>query len=310
VLDNFSLGVMGRWGFDYEHLRRLRPDIIAISLKGLGSTGPHAHYVTWGPNLTALFGMTHLWNHPDAPQPTAEARAQHPDFMSGVCGAFAVMAALIHRQRTGEGQFIDGAQVEAGAALLGPFYMEDTLNGVPPQPQGNRHPTAAPYGAYRCRDGDRWCTMVVYTDGDWARFRRALGDPSWAAEARFQTVLGRLRHRSELDALVESWTAQHDAYEVMRLLQAAGVEAGVVQDVEDHFARDEQYRARGFLVELQEPELGPLVTEGVPIHLSATPGGVRTHAPLLGEHTERICRDVLGLSDEEVAFLTEQKVLY
>lgn len=310
VLDNFSLGVMGRWGFDYEHLRRLRPDIIAISLKGLGSTGPHARYVTWGPNLTALFGLTHLWNHPEALQPTAEARAQHPDFMSGVCGAFAVMAALIHRQKTGEGQFIDGAQVEAGASLLGPSYMEYTLNGASPQPQGNRQPGAAPHGAYRCLGGDRWCTIAVYTDGDWASFRRVLGDPPWATEARFQTLLGRQRHRVELDGLLESWTAQHDAYEVMHLLQAAGVEAGVVQDVEDHFERDEQYRARGFLVELQEPELGTLVTEGLPIHLSATPGGLRTHAPLLGEHTEEICREVLGLSDEEVGHLTEQKALY
>lgn len=310
VLDNFSLGVMGRWGLDYENLRRLRPDIIAISLKGLGSTGPHAPYVTWGPNLTALFGLTHLWNHPDASLPTAEARAQHPDFMSGVCGAFAVMAALIHRQKTGEGQFIDGAQVEAGASLLGPLYMEYTLNGNPPQPRGNQHVAAAPHGAYRCRGDDRWCTIAVYTDGDWARCRRALGDPPWAADARFQTLLGRRRHRAELDGLVESWTEQRDAYEVMRLLQAAGVEAGVVQDVEDQFERDEQYRARGFLVELQEPELGPLVTEGVPIHLSETPGAVHTHAPLLGEHTEQLCRDVLGLSAEEIGYLTEQKVLY
>ena len=112
VAENFSLGVLDRWGLGYERLREVKPDIILLSLKGLGNTGPHAHHVTWGPNLLCLFGMTYLWNYPDSNLPTAEARVQHPDFMAGVAGAAAVMAALLHRERTGQGQYIDGAQME------------------------------------------------------------------------------------------------------------------------------------------------------------------------------------------------------
>src|SRR5919199_3088496 len=125
VTENFSLGVLERWGLGYDRLHELKPDIILISLKGLGNTGPHAHHVTWGPNLMCLFGMTYLWNHPDGRFPTVEARTQHPDFMSGVAGAAAVMAALLNRQRTGRGQYIDGAQIEAGASLVRPQYLGD-----------------------------------------------------------------------------------------------------------------------------------------------------------------------------------------
>ena len=142
IVENFTLGVLQRWGLDYPNVKQVNKEIIMLSLRGLGSTGPRAADTTWGPNLTALFGMTHLWNYVDAPYPTAEARAQHPDFLSGCSGAFAIMAALLHRKETGKGQHIDGSQIEAGASLLGPVYLDYFINGRVQAPQGNQRPGA------------------------------------------------------------------------------------------------------------------------------------------------------------------------
>lgn len=309
VVENFTLRVMKRWGLGYPNLRRVRPDLVMISLRGLGSTGPDAEYATYGPNLTPLFGLSYLWNDARSGTPTGEVRAQHPDFMSGVCGAFAVMAALSHRAVTGQGQWIDGAQVEVGAALLGPSYLEYIVNGTDPVPQGNRCLWATPHGAYRCQGEDRWCVIAVETDTQWEGLCRALANPQWARDHKFLTFLGRAAHREELDAHLERWTSQHTAHWVMEALQREGVPAAAVQDVEDLFQRDPQLQARGGLVEIVEPELGPVVTEGLPVHLSETPGSLRTHAPLMGEHTRETCRDLLGLPEGDVRRLELDGVL-
>src|SRR5581483_10455755 len=150
VIENFSLRVMERWGMSYEQLKAIKPDIIMIRLKGLGCTGPYASHVTWGPNLLCLMGTTYLWNEPGGESPTGEARTQHPDFMSGVAGAAAVMSALLRRARTGQGQYIDSAQIEVGAFFLAPFYLDFMVNGRDPGPVGNHKPGAGPYGAYPC----------------------------------------------------------------------------------------------------------------------------------------------------------------
>lgn len=309
VLENFSLGVLERWGLGYERLRELKPDIILISLKGLGNTGPHAHHVTWGPNLLCLMGMTYLWNHPDSEAPTQEARTQHPDFMSGVAGAAAVMAALLYRERTGKGQYIDGAQIEVGASLLGPYYLDYLVNGRNPTPVGNRRPGASPRGAYPCAGDDRWCVISVEGQDEWERFCRAIGKAEWCRDPRFATPLSRERHAAELDRLVGEWTRQHTPREVMDLLQAAGVAAAPVQDVEDQLFADPHARARGLYVTLEEPAMGPVVTEYPPARLSETPPSVRSPAPLMGEHTEEVLREVLGLSDDEIEALKAEGAL-
>jgi len=310
VTENFSLGVLDRWGLGYNQLRTVKPDIILLSLKGLGNTGPHAHHITWGPNLLCLFGMTYLWNHPGASVPTQEARVQHPDFMAGVAGAAAVMAALLYRARTGQGQYIDGAQIETGASLLGPYYLDYIVNGRNPEPAGNRRPGAAPHGAYPCADGpERWCAISVEGQEEWERFCKAIGDPDWCRDPRFATPLGRERHGEELDRLVGEWTHHHTGQEVMACLQAAGVAAAPIQDVEDMFQRDPHLKARGLLVELNEPEMGPVVTEYPPVRLSETPPQIHTPAPLMGEHTEQVMRELLHLGDDEIEDLKAQGVL-
>ncbi|HXG51562.1 MAG TPA: CoA transferase [candidate division Zixibacteria bacterium] len=310
LVENFGLGVLEKWGLDYPRLREINPRCILIRVKGMGCTGPHAADLTYGPNVGNTMGTTYLWNYPGATTATAEPRTQHPDFMGGVTGAFAVVLALIHRKKTGRGQWIDSAQVEIGASLLGPRYLEYSVNGTEPRPTGNHSLVAAPYGAYRCAGNDRWCVISVEREDEWQRFAALLERAGLEPDPRFATHLGRVRHRDDLDRWVTSWTSRHDPYHVMETLQAIGVCAAVVQDVEDQFERDPQYRATGFLVALNEPEAGKVVTEGVPVRLSETPGRVRGPAPLMGEHTREIARNLLGLSDAEIARLEEERVLY
>jgi crotonobetainyl-CoA:carnitine CoA-transferase CaiB-like acyl-CoA transferase len=218
--------------------------------------------------------------------------------------------ALIQRKKTGRGQWIDSAQVEIGASLLGPRYLECSVNHREPKPEGNRSLISAPYGPYQCKGDDRWCVIVVETQDEWERFVKLLKQAGLTADEKFATHLGRVRHREELDKWVTTWTRQYDAYEVMETLQEIGICAAVVQDVEDQFKRDPQYAATGFLVKMKEPEAGDVVTENVPIRLSETPGKVRGLAPMMGEHTHQIARELLSLSDKEIAQLEEEKVLY
>jgi benzylsuccinate CoA-transferase BbsF subunit len=304
------LGILEKWEFDWPKLQLINPRCVLIRVKGMGCTGPHAADLTYGPNVGNTMGTTYLWNYPGATTATAEPRTQHPDFMGGVTGAFGVVLALIQRKKTGRGQWIDSAQVEIGASLLGPRYLDYSVNRRDPQPEGNRSLNAAPYGPYPCRGEDRWCVISVYSDAEWERFAAHLERAGLRRDDRFATHLGRVRHKGELDRWVTSWTSRYDPYEVMEALQAIGVCAAVVQDVEDQFKRDRQYAATGFLVKMTEPEAGEVVTEGVPIRLSETPGRVRGFAPLMGEHTHEIARTLLGLSDAEIAQLEEEKVLY
>jgi benzylsuccinate CoA-transferase BbsF subunit len=310
LVENFGLGILEKWGLDWPQLREINPRIILIRVKGMGCTGPHAADLTYGPNVGNTMGTTYLWNYADATTATAEPRTQHPDFMGGVTGAFAVVLALIQRKKSGFGQWIDSAQQEIGASLLGPKYLEYTVNKREPKPEGNRSLIAAPYGPYQCKGDDRWCVIAIYAEDEWQRFARLLEKSGLRADAKFSTHLQRVRNKEELDKWVTSWTLQLDAYEVMETLQNIGVCAAVVQDVEDQFKRDKQYAATGFLVNLTEPEAGDIVTENVPLRLSETPGKVRGVAPLMGEHTHEIARNLLGLTDAEIKKLDEEKVFY
>jgi len=309
VVENFSLGVLERWGMSYEELREIKPDIILIRLKGLGCSGPYAHHITYGPNLLALAGITHLWNHPNSQASTGEARTQHPDFMSGIAGAAAVMAALLYRERTGTGQCIDSAQIEAGATLLGPYYLDYRINGRDSQPAGNERPGAAPYGAYPCAGDDRWCSIEVKSQAEWERLCQAVGHSEWFSDQRFATALARQRNKADLDRLVSEWTCQHTGLQITLLLQSFGVASAPIQDVADQLSSNPQFEARGFFVTMDEPELGPIMTEAPPVKMSETPPQICRAAPLMGEHTESVLGEVLNLSDAEIAALTEAGVL-
>ena len=234
------------------------------------------------------------------------------DHTGGYFAAAAVLLALRQRNRTGRGQWIDLAQVEAAITLTGPAILDYQVNGRstrrPGYPPGNRadHPAVAPHNAYRCRGRDEagqavWCAIAVFTDDQWAALCTEMDRVDLVADPRFATNRARLAHQAELDAIISAWTADQDRYAVMERLQAAGVPAGVVQTAADRVERDPQLRARGLFQEFDHAELGRLAIEGLPIHLSRTPGRVHRAAPLLGEHNEYVYRDLLGLTDEEFA---------
>jgi len=305
VVENFSAGVMSRLDLDYSKLHDVNPSIIMISLQGLGATERHS--VTFGQNIPPIIGLTYLWNHPDAPKPVG-SELFYPDYYAGIQGACAVLAALDYRRRTGKGQYIDSAQAEAAAALLGPFYLDSAVNHRDPKAIGNQSLYTAPHGCYRCAGEDNWCVIAVYTEKEWENFCQVLENPSWAREAKFATGVERVRHRAELDPLVQAWTMQHGAYDVMELLQTAGVAAGVVQNAAQ-LDGDPHLRARGFIVETDHPDMGRIRHGGLPIKLSATPGRVRCHAPLLGQDNQYVLGNLLGLTAEAIEELEKLGVL-
>ena len=316
LLDNYGPGILDRWGFGYEEARRHRPDLIVVNMPGMGLSGPQKGYVTWGPNIASVTGMTHLWGLPTYTEPVGSQSA-HPDYVAAAHGALAVMLALLQRAETGEGQQIEVAQLETAASFLGPQYLDYLVNGRDPQPTGNSHPAYAPYGCYRCGPrpdpgpedplggDDRWCFIACTSDEEWEALCAAVGHPEWRDDPRFADLVARLRHREELDALLGAWTRQRSPHQVMELLQGREVPAAAVQDGRDLF-EDPHLRERGYQTEILHRVPGrSLIYPGLTAHLSLTPGAVRREAPELGEDNDDFFGELLGLSAAEIEALAE-----
>jgi crotonobetainyl-CoA:carnitine CoA-transferase CaiB-like acyl-CoA transferase len=308
VIDNFSARVMHNWGMDYESIRKIKPDIIAVSMSGFGHTGPQKDYVSYGPTLQALSGYTLLMRHPG--REPAGWGYSYADMSGGYSGALAVLMALWHRKRTGEGQFVDLSQFETIASVVGPSLLDILVHKSTLAPFGNRsqEAPAAPHGVYRCAGDDRWCAITIFTEDEWQAFCRVLGNPTWTRETRFTSLDARLTHQDELDRYVEAWTQQQAPEEVMALLQGAGVPAGVVANGAD-LDRDPQLRARGYWAQVKTPEGDEVMLDGTPVKLSVTPGYVAAPGPLLAEHTESVLKRLLNYSDEHIAQLKTERVV-
>ncbi len=306
VVENFTPRVMANWGLDYPNLKKIKPDLIMLSMSTMGNTGPWRDYVGFGPTIHAFSGMTHLTSFPGKP-PTGLGFA-YADHIAGMVAILALLSALEYRYRTGEGQYIDVSQGEMMASLLGDTILDYTVTGKLPEPVGNRSTEAAPHDVYRCRGDDRWCAIAVSTDEEWRGFCRALGNLAWTEDSRFSTLSRRLENAGELDRRVEEWTRGRTAEEVMALLQQEGVAAGVVQDASD-LANDLQLRARGFFVELDHPDLGKTISDAVPIKLSDTPARYNRAAPISGQDNDYVYRKLLRLSKNEMAGLRKRGVI-
>ena len=309
VAENFSARVMASWGLDYPRMSEVREDIIMASLQAFGQTGPRRDFVSFGPILMAFSGMTYLWRDPEVERPGAACQTAFPDYVAPSYGALAILAALHYRARTGKGQYIDISQAETAASMLGPAYLEWLINGREPEPQGNFSSTAAPHGCYKCKGDDRWCVISVETQEEWVRFCEIVGRREWATDARFVDLSGRVAHKQELDALVESWTMQQTPHQVMLVLQREGIGAGVVQTGEDLY-RDPHLRERGFARDVYHPQVGWVTRGGPSVRLTAGDAFSRDEfAHSAGDDNEAVFGELLGLSSAQIKELTEREVL-
>jgi crotonobetainyl-CoA:carnitine CoA-transferase CaiB-like acyl-CoA transferase len=303
VMDNFSARVMRGWGMDYTSVSKIKPDIICISMSGLGHTGPRASYVSYGPTLQALGGFTRLMA--DENGEPAGYGYSYADMAGGYTGALAALIALWHRKQTGRGQFIDLSQFEALVSLAGPALLDISANRRVQSPPGYRSQEipAAPHGVYRCRplgdDDDRWLAISVRTQAEWERFVGAIGSPNWALSPEFRTLFQRMRKREQLDQHIESWTIMRTAEHAMELLQGAGVAAGVVSNGADICVRDRQLRTRNFWGTVTLPDGGRTNVTGIPFKMPRSPGSVRAPSPLIGSSNDYVFGELLGYSRAE-----------
>jgi benzylsuccinate CoA-transferase BbsF subunit len=323
LVEAFVPGVMARWGLTYEQLREWNPRLIMASHCLQGQWGPHARHRGYGQIAGAMSGWYDLTGE-EGGEPLGPYSA-YTDFVSWPFLLCAILVALEAREETGRGQYIDHAQLETSVHFLAPLLLDLQLNGRIATRRGNREDYAAPNNAYRCgkdeggrmKDepavaaanhpspfilppSDRWVALSVSTDGEWRALCRVLGVPDLADDPRLATLAGRKQHEAELDALIGARTADEEPFALAERLQAAGVPAGVVYKASDLFA-DPQIRHRRFFRRLQHPEIGEHAVHGQSFRISGLEPGPLRAAPLLGEHTAEVCRDVLGMSDDEIA---------
>jgi crotonobetainyl-CoA:carnitine CoA-transferase CaiB-like acyl-CoA transferase len=299
---------MDRLGLGYETLKEINPRIILFSTQLLGSTGPWCRWIGYGPHNHAVSGLQYLWNYPEDVDTPAGSTNTHPDHLVGRLGALGVTAALIQRHREGGSAHVEVAQFEVMIQLLGDLLLKESLAPGSVRPRGNSSERGSPWGVYPCLGDDEWCVINVRSDAEWSALRNALGNPAWAARTEYDGVSGRRAAQREIDDALGAWTCERSPTDVMELLQAHGVPAGVVQHAE-HQVRDPHLREREFFRELDQPGLGHVLLEGPVFRSTDLPGPRIEPAPLLGEHTRDIARSVLGLSEPEIDRLVEERAL-
>lgn len=306
LLENFTTGTMQKFGLSYEDVIKINPNIVYASITMQGQTGPHCLHPGVGPNVASLAGLTQLCGWPD--RIPANLYGAYGDFITPYFAASAILSALDYRHRTGKGQYLDVSMYETAIQFLAPLVLDYTINDREPVAMGNRCSYAAPHGVFPCKGGDRWCVIAVFTDEEWSKFKEAMGDPVWANDSRFATLLGRKEYEGELEDQISAWTIKMEAEDIMNLLQQAGVAAAVVETVLD-IDKDPQLKHRHHFIELDHEELGLISVDSPAFHLSKTQFELRA-APSVGQHNEHVCIQILGMNDEEFVTLLNEGVLY
>ncbi|HEY2107918.1 MAG TPA: CoA transferase [Candidatus Binataceae bacterium] len=307
AVENFAPGVIDRFGVGYQALRAARPDLIMLSMSGYGQTGPYAKFVSYGLMIASHCGL-HTVTSYDGDRPR-ELGISYADPTTGIFGAWLIIAALIHRDRTGQGQHIDLSMLEAMEMIMPEPLLEYAISGHEPQPMGNHDPWMAPHNCYKTRgDAEHWVTIAVGNEKEWRALCEAMGKPSMAQDPRFHDAPSRKQNEAELDRVISAWTSERDRWELTETLQRAGVAAIPTYTNED-VAKDRHLRERGFLIELPHPEIGAYTHAGVPWTMSRTPSKVRTPAPRLGADTDYVMGTILGYSPDKIAELRDTGII-
>jgi benzylsuccinate CoA-transferase BbsF subunit len=297
VMENFTPGVMDKWGLGYEALKKVKPDIIMVRQNGFGMEGPYKNLAAFGMILAAIAGIPNYIGWPDR-GPLPVGVGAYTDSISPRFASAALIAALEYRDRTGKGQIIDLSQFETALYFLLPGLLDTAVNEREPARNGNAVDYAAPHNVYPCKGEERWSTIVATGDAQWAALCKAMGKPDLAADPRFDTLKHRKENETALDAAIEAWTIDRTPEEVMTLLQAAGVPAGMVENAADLF-EDPQLRERGLFWPMEHSEMGLFTHLGTSMVLSRTPARASAPSPCLGEHNEYVLTKILGKTDEE-----------
>ncbi|MGD9891134.1 MAG: CaiB/BaiF CoA transferase family protein [Dehalococcoidia bacterium] len=305
VADSMTPGSLARYGLDYESLRVVKPEIVMYSTTQMGQTGPYRSFGGYGQHGAATAGFHALTGWPD--RPPAGIFGAYTDFLAPWFLLTGLIAALEYRDRTGVGQYVDQSQVEAGIQLLGPQFLDFFANGHELTRAGNDDAEMFPHAAFPCTGSDCWVAIAARDDADWAALCRAIGREAWATDPALMGHDRRRKRATEIETVIAEWTGSRSPREAMAELQAVGVPAGAVQTCEELFS-DPQLDHRGHWWTLDHAVIGPHAYDAPVWKLSRTPAEGRRPGPALGQHTDEVCRDVLGLSDEEIADLTADGV--
>ena len=298
--ENFTPRVMRNFKLEYEDLRQIRPDIIMVSSTGYGYTGPWADYGAIGYTTEATSGLSHISGYKDGPPVLPEI--PYADYTAAEHTAFAIMAALAYRARTGRGQFIDVSQSETLTSTIPEAIMDFTVNGRISERMGNQDTLMSPHGCYPCTDDDKWIAIAVSTDEQWSALCDVLECPEWPADTRFADALSRWNHRDAIDALLSEATVSHEQYALMTALQTKGVPAGAVLDGKS-LLFDPHLKDRGFYEVAEHHSstgMPPLPYSSRPWKFSGTPAELRAAAPTLGQHNRFVLSELMGANAQQV----------
>ena len=313
VAEGFSPGVLDNWGLGYSALKEIKPDIVYVQQSGMGAQGTYGRFRTVGPIANAFAGLSEMSGLPEPAMPAGWGYS-YLDWMGAYSFALAMLSGLYHRERTGEGQWIDASQTEVGLFINGTAILDWSANGRIWTRTGNRSPNkpAAPHGVYPCAGVDRWLAIACFTDVEFQALAEVARHPEWARDARFADLAGRLQHQDALDALVGQWTRTGDARELMLALQKAGVPAGVCQTTEDRCDNDPQLAALEWLTEITGAKIGRWPVAEVPVKLSESPayigGRIDRGAPCYGEDNEYVYGELLGMTKRQIEELAADGV--
>jgi benzylsuccinate CoA-transferase BbsF subunit len=300
---------MDNWGLSYEEIRKFKADVIAVAMPMGGTSGPYREFKGFGSAIAGMAGFPPLMGFAD--RPPRGTGTTYTDFTAGpIHAATATLAALHYRDVTGRGQFIEVSQFESAVSFVGTALLSHLAGGPVPNPPGNSSPHAAPHGVYRCKGTNRWCAIAVYTEDEWQSLVVALGNPAWADGERFNTFEGRKANEQELEHHIEQWTIELAPHEVMQRLQSHGVPAVAVQTIEDLMVDDSQMKIRHHYHTLHHSEAGDMTYEEPIYKLAGIGARLRSPAPIIGQHTDYICRDVLGLTESEMNQLMADRVIF
>jgi crotonobetainyl-CoA:carnitine CoA-transferase CaiB-like acyl-CoA transferase len=308
MIENNGSEVMERLGLGPERVRALNPRIVYFRSSLPGSRGPWKSWTGYGPSTHPVSGLQWLWNYPEDADRPAGSTNIFPDHLVGRVGAFAAVAGLIARERTGRGVVAEAAQFEVAVQYLGDLFALESLAPGSVRPQGNASMRGAPWGVYPCAGDDEWCAICVRSEAEWQGLRAELGDPAWARRPELATGLGRVTHRAEIDEHLVEWTRELPPHQVMERLQARGIAVGVVQHARHHLV-DPHLADRGYHLLVEQKPIGTIVLEGPAFHGSDLPEPPAHPAPMLGEHTRELARELLGMPDAEIEALLREGVL-